>query len=107
MVAVVTLVRRWRTGPRSPNRHDDPVASKELIRQLRQEAGGGVGVRPSWLLRSVGIFTAFLIGVPLVIAGLVDGASASRSVSDIAYLLVGAGFTWLAVWLVRLNRRKA
>ena len=77
----------------------DPVASKELIRQLRKESGpfGGGGVRVGWLL------TRLLLSIPFIIIGFVvlvgglaaaDG-QASGFIAIVLGLAAGAGLMWL------------
>jgi hypothetical protein len=81
LVSPVVLV----TARRARGQHDDPKASKELIRQLRREAGRGV--RLGWLARSAATAMLGLIGLVSILAGIgtaVDGN-------------LGGGLLWFAV----------
>lgn len=61
--AVVTRRRRAIRGT-----HDDPSASRQLIRELRREPGGR-GIRIGWLARSVGTSVLGLVGMTLLLTG--------------------------------------
>lgn len=85
---------------RSANDTGDPIASKELIRQLRRENvafGSGV-VRAGWLLtRLVAVVAYMLIGFTVLVGGAqlaVGDAPALGVIVLFAGLAAGTGLTW-------------